>query len=429
MNLKRRLHVPSHALMRGTAAMLTLCLAAAGVIQIAAGDAPAAQAVEVDALSAAAAVDALQLQSPQLQIELQSRLQGIVDSAAQHGVKMGIALGDLSGVLGGESVAVGAADEEFKAASTIKIGLAAVIMRAVDDGRWDLQTPVTVRPSDIVGGTGTLQGGAAATSVRQLPLGELLRLMITVSDNTATNVLIDFVGGLDAVGVGLRALGIADADMHFGRKMVLSHDARHENLITATGDMRLLERIHAGEMLSRAASDQIIDWMRQQTVNTKFGAVVPRTELANKTGENVDVSHDTGYLLTPGREVALAVMTSFGPGVAGGAGTASAADRDVQDVARAVHDVLVAAPRPAAGSEAGASESASHVGSASGLADQVPQGTAGDARLPAETVMGMPRSLAVGLASAGLGAGVLCVVAGMVLAVRRRRALVSDSHR
>ena len=51
--------------------------------------------------------------------------------------------------------------------------------------------------------------------------------------------------------------------------------------------------------------------MKGQLVNTKFGAVVPREVLANKTGELGDVSHDSGLILIPGREVSLAATTAF----------------------------------------------------------------------------------------------------------------------
>jgi beta-lactamase class A len=65
-------------------------------------------------------------------------------------------------------------------------------MKGVDDGKWTFDTKVTVRPEDLVGGSGTLQKEGKSAFPQSITLDRLMRLMITVSDNTATNVLIDF---------------------------------------------------------------------------------------------------------------------------------------------------------------------------------------------------------------------------------------------
>jgi beta-lactamase class A len=118
--------------------------------------------------------------------------------------------------------------------------------------------------------------------------------VITVNDNTATNVLFDFVGWFDPINRFTQSLGLSDSGFHFGRKMILPHPPEQENWISPAEDAELLEKIYRSTFISKAASSQIISWMRQQQVNTKFGAVIPRDDLANKTGENTDVSHDTG---------------------------------------------------------------------------------------------------------------------------------------
>jgi beta-lactamase class A len=85
-------------------------------------------------------------------------------------------------------------------------------------------------------------------------------------------------------------------------------------------------------VLSRKSSDHIISLMKGQLVNTKYGAVIPREHLANKTGELADVSHDSGYITLPGREVALTTTTAF-TGI-----PRSEADKFVQQTATIVYE-------------------------------------------------------------------------------------------
>jgi beta-lactamase class A len=147
------------------------------------------------------------------------------------------------------------------------------------------------------------------------------------------------VGGFDPISHFTQSL--PDAGFHFGRKIILPHPPEQENWISPTEDADLLVMIYNSTFLSKASSSQIISWMRQQQVNTKFGAVIPRDDLANKTGENTDVSHDTGYLLVPGKETELSVMTSFNPADFTGANTGfTTANIEVQKVAKAVYDYL-----------------------------------------------------------------------------------------
>jgi beta-lactamase class A len=254
-----------------------------------------------------------------------------MNEAAAAGVTLSVTVKDLSGAYGGALAQVGA-DHPVKAASIIKLGILAKLMHDVDTDLLSLDTPVTIPAGDsnIVGGSGTLR-------LRAFPLDitirELMTLMVQVSDNTATNVLIDVAGGFGAVNSYLTGLGFET--LYLGRKMI--HPAvppLQENYIDADEVTALLQLIWQGTILSRAASDHIIDLMAGQLVNTKYGAVIPREHLANKTGELGDVSHDSGYILLPGREVALATTTAF-TGI-----DRSVADAFVQDTARVVYEYL-----------------------------------------------------------------------------------------
>lgn len=240
--------------------------------------------------------------------QLEASLDAVVTDAAAHGVTLSVAVTDLSGRYCHDSLVAGG-DERVKGASIIKLALLATLMDRVDRGLLDLDTVVTIPAgsSNIVGGSGTLRTRAFPLDIS---IDELMRLMVQVSDNTATNVLIDVAGGFDGVNEYVADLGLDT--LWLGRKMI--HPASpplQENYITASEITELIVLLWNEDILSRESSDYIIDLMRGQLVNTKYGAVIPREHLANKTGELADVSHDSGVITLPGRELALTTTTVF----------------------------------------------------------------------------------------------------------------------
>jgi beta-lactamase class A len=270
---------------------------------------------------------------------LKARLEQLVAESARRHVTLGISVRGLTAPREERALDIGETGL-FKAASTVKVALAALVVKGVDGGTWTLDTEVGVRAEDVVGGNGTLQHEPPQTYPRTITLDRLTRLMITVSDNTATNVLLDLGGGPPAVNRFVHGLGLSDEGFHFGRKMMLPHKPQQENRVRPAALTELLVQIHDASFFSKAAAAQIIAWMRRQEVDTKFRAVIPADDLAHKTGELDDVSHDIGYLLVPGRETALSVLTSFDPAdFAPGQGSVIA-ERQVQKVATAVYDHL-----------------------------------------------------------------------------------------
>ena len=260
---------------------------------------------------------------------LQAGLDVVVADASAAGVTLSVAVTGLAGEHDGASLVAGA-DERVKAASIIKLPLLATLMADVDAGDLDLAQVVTIPAGDpnIVGGSGTLKDRSFPLDIT---VDELMELMVQVSDNTATNVLIDLAGGFDAVNDHMAGLGLED--LWLGRKMI--HPASpplQENYISAAEVTELLTLLWDGDVLSESSSEYILNLMRGQLVDTKFGAVVPRAHLANKTGELSDVSHDSGVILLPGRELALTATSSF-------AGMPrEEADVFVQEAARVVYD-------------------------------------------------------------------------------------------
>jgi beta-lactamase class A len=209
-------------------------------------------------------------------------------------------------------------------ASSVKVTIYAEVMRQARHGLVDLAAPVTTDADVLAGGSGVLgilRPGLACT------VADLCTLMIAVSDNTATNMLIDVLGGVDAVNRGVASLGYPE--------IVLDHrvsipppplvvPARPPRpppaapLATATPAAlcRLMTALHGGAVIDRAASRQIITTLRYQQDRTLFPRAYlelaepgdPRETLAiaHKTGCVGGCRADTGLLYLPGDGDAVA---------------------------------------------------------------------------------------------------------------------------
>lgn len=225
----------------------------------------------------------------------------LIAQAEASGIRVSVGLGDLSHPHG-ESLVVGST-ASYNPASTIKLALLATLMRQVDRGLISLEAPITVSPYMVVGGSGTIQDEEMPFTTT---VGELARRMVVVSDNTATNVLLYLVGIPTVQGL-LDDIGVTT--MRFNRQMFPGELIDEPtNVIDAADTVTLLAEIRSGHLLSRASSEQVIEWMSQQQVDTKFGAVLDGAPIAHKTGETSNVTHDVGYFLVPGHETVVAVF-------------------------------------------------------------------------------------------------------------------------
>jgi beta-lactamase class A len=91
-------------------------------------------------------------------------------------------------------------DRPVKTASTVKVAIHAALMRRVRHGLADLAAEVMLAASDQTGGSGIL---AVLRPGLRCTVADLCTLMIAVSDNTATNMVIDICGGVDGVNAEL----------------------------------------------------------------------------------------------------------------------------------------------------------------------------------------------------------------------------------
>jgi beta-lactamase class A len=195
------------------------------------------------------------------------------------------------------------ADERFATASVIKIPILVALAASVDAGerRWD--DVVHVNPGDSAAGSGVIQ----YLSRRDYTLRDVAVLMSIVSDNRATNLIIDLLG-LERINEYCQRAGWPGTVL--GRRMY-DFEARargRDNFSTPreTGD--LLVRLLAGRLLSATATEAVLSMLRAQQLRHKLPAwLPPDTPAANKTGNLEGVENDSGILFLPSGPVVAAV--------------------------------------------------------------------------------------------------------------------------
>lgn len=225
-----------------------------------------------------------------------------VDKAKDAGVTVGVSVAPTNG---GDAVTAGAATTEEYSASAIKVAIAAAVERHL---RQDEK--ITVSSEHVVGGAGV------GLTAGEYPVSRLQEVMITDSDNTATNALIDAVGGFDAVNAVISDAGVRSGLSLSNKMMSGSTSSR----LSATGATSFLTSLwdastSDGGFISKDAANRVIDLMKAQKLRSKLPAHIPQGKVANKTGENTGVSHDIGYIWPEsGSPVAVAVTTTFNGG-------------------------------------------------------------------------------------------------------------------
>lgn len=189
------------------------------------------------------------------------------------------------------------ADQPLIAASVIKLPIMVEAFRQVRDGETTEDALFYVDPKQKKPSCGVL------TYLRnglEVSLMDLVTVMIIVSDNTATNMLIDFLG-VDRVNETVQAMGATGTRLN--RRLFEPELARQgiQNYITAGDIGRLLEKIYREELVSPQASRRMLDILSHQQLNGKipFHLHSQGIRVVHKTGEDNGITHDVGIVLAP----------------------------------------------------------------------------------------------------------------------------------
>lgn len=186
-------------------------------------------------------------------------------------------------------------EEAYLAASVIKLPLYLHVLQQCSAGSCSMSDRLTVTERDKMPGCGAL---SLFTGSVDADIGTLCRLMIAVSDNTATNKFICH-WGISAVNQGFQSMGLQKTVL---RRLLFdaeSSAAGLENTVSPKEIGQLLEQLYRGAFLTPEISKNAVDTLLLQQIDHKLGGKLTEVPIAHKTGEDENLSNDVGIVFAP----------------------------------------------------------------------------------------------------------------------------------
>lgn len=219
----------------------------------------------------------------------------------KHGCTVGCAIRDAHS---GETLAAYRENRVFKSASLIKTPIMLCALEDVEKGLLSLDTKIPVQPCHCVGDEAPVIADAA-----DVPLSVLLEYMITYSNNSATNVLIDMLG-MEKVNAFCRRIGLGDTVL---RRHMLDYEAARqgrENHTSAADMLRLYELLGRDGVLTPFMRETAVPILLRQHDKELLMFADPQQKAAHKTGGLSDIAHDAGILYGENRTLVFAVLAT-----------------------------------------------------------------------------------------------------------------------
>ncbi len=211
------------------------------------------------------------------------------------------------------------ADEAFHPASTIKVHVMMEVFHQADQGLLSLEDclPITNSFTSVADGSKFSlfeQDDSEQTLYPRIgeneSIAELTHLMIVRSSNLATNILLEKIGAKH-VNAFIQSLDIRDVKVIRGVEDNAAYRLGMNNSATARGLMQTMKLIADKKVVSKQASEKMIEILLGQEFNESIPALLPKSvRVAHKTGWTGDVYHDAGIVYPENRKpYALAIMT------------------------------------------------------------------------------------------------------------------------
>lgn len=198
-------------------------------------------------------------------------------------------------------------DRRFRAASVVKIPLMIEVYRQVEGGTLRLDEPHVLADADRSAGSGVLlhlHAGLAPS------IEDLVYLTMSISDNTATNLLIRRVG-MAAVKETIRSLGMTDSTLAREMKGRPAESGEEENWATPEDYLRVVRLLLDGQASGPAGTAAMVAMLERQQNGRRIGRYVPDApgvRWGSKTGGLTGVTNDVGFVTGPGGRLILAVF-------------------------------------------------------------------------------------------------------------------------
>lgn len=210
----------------------------------------------------------------------------------------------------------GTDDDVFESASVIKLWIMSCAYEEAEKGNISLYQNVILTEEDKVPGPGmpdynsdSLKGCLTEDmfpesgvlnymhSGLKITIRDLIHLMILISDNTATNMLIDLLGK-DKINEHIRSLGAEKTVLN--RKLFdTSPEVRgKENMISLEETADLFRMMYHGELVSAEASSEMLAILQNQQNTYKIPFYIRRLPIAHKTGEDTGIENDVGIVFS-----------------------------------------------------------------------------------------------------------------------------------
>jgi beta-lactamase class A len=191
----------------------------------------------------------------------------------------------------------------FRSASTVKIPVMVEIFRLIEQGELDPTDLIVLGDDDHVPGSGVL---AHLHEGLELTLDDLLYLMISISDNSATNMLVD-LAGLEAINATMRDLGMVESSMN--RRMLgrTPRPDEPENWATSDDYAAAMLAIINDTAASPASCAAMRDLLAKQQNTARISRHLPEgTRWGSKTGSLPGVVNDVGFITGPSGTLVIA---------------------------------------------------------------------------------------------------------------------------
>ena len=201
-------------------------------------------------------------------------------------------------------------DKKELSASMIKLLILAELMKKIFENKFSLSDTVMMANFMKIGGDGVLKELNAG---HHFTLKELATLMIIVSDNQATNILIDFLGMENINQLG-KELDLKETFL--GRKM-MDAEARkkgYDNYTCADDISLLLKLIYQEKLINKEASQLMLDILLRQQQGERLQRYLPSDiKIAHKCGDLDNLENDGGIIWLGDRAYILVVLTNGMP--------------------------------------------------------------------------------------------------------------------